>query len=293
VGSPTTSAVALGGVVAGQVLRALEADGQWEITGLDPEVPFRIAGRFPLRDGVKVDVEAQYGVSQGLGDQGELVQFVSGRSDRVNITVELHDTTPVVPDVSVSISDLSIGLDVTRDDVRSELEQLEALCRKHPRLGRPPKCRFSFGTEWGRDVFVLSASSQVKRVDRSTGRLAEVYVRLSMVEAVDTYLEETDPGAPEAESTEVVVQDGWTHELVAALELGDPDLGVYLRQRDTDHYAGILASGDRVLVLDRDHTSMRGPEFLAPVFTDDGTGDYTSRMLEHIAARSGSKVVPS
>jgi hypothetical protein len=289
--SPAATAYALAGTVAGSLLRLLEGGGQWTLRSLDPEVPYTLTGRFPPRDGVEVDVQASFAVGQGLGDQGELVQFLSGRSDRITVGVELHDTTPFIPDLDPAAL-LTGGSFVQKDDVRTELEQLERLCRRDPKLRRPPRCRFTFGAEWARDVFVLSAPYTIKRVNSLTGRLAEVYVRLSMVQVVDAYLQTTDPGAPVAESTEVVAGPGDTHELIAAHELGDPSLGVYLRQRDVEHYGGILAPGSRVLVVDRDHPGMRGPGFVSAAFTDDGQGTYEAAYRAHAAARAGARQVP-
>jgi len=289
--SPASDLYALGGAAAGSLLRLLEGGGQWTLRSLDPQVPFEIAGRFPPRDGVDVDVSASYAIGQGLGDQGELVQFLGGKSDRVTVGIELHDTTPFIPDLNLGAL-LTGGSFIQKDDVRAELQQLEALAKRNPKLRRPPRCRFSFGSEWSRDVFVLGAPYTIKRVNSITGRLAEVYVRLSMVQVVDQYLQVTDPGAPLPESVEVAAGPGDTHELIAAHELGDPYLGVYLRQRDVEHFGGILSSGARVLVVDRDHPSMRGPGFSSAAFTDDGKGAFAAAYRAHLASRAAGRKVP-
>ena len=243
----------------------------WRIKSLDPELPLDVQGDFRPRGGVRMDASANYAVSQGLNDQGELVQFLAGSSDRCSVTVELFSDNP-------------------RDSLRARLDQLLSLVRRNGKLKRPPKCRFSWGTEFSRDVFFQQASPTIVRL-WPNGSMAEVSVDLAMIEAPPAAVESTSPTAIEHESLEVVAQPDDTFELLAARYYGDPDKGVLLLQRHPDVEGGILQAGTRVLVVDRDHSTMQGQATFVSPPLEDGD-DMEAAWTEHLTDRAGSRVLP-
>lgn len=242
---------------------------QWSL--VSAEAGLLILGDFRPRDGVQVMSSASISRSHGLGDQGELVSFLGGMADQVAVTVELFSERPF-------------------DSLRSRVEQLQALCAVDRRLGRAPICTFSWGSEFSRDVQIVSVGVQIRRL-WPNGGMCEVAVTLDMIQATPVSVEQTILGAPLPESTEVVLQAGETFELLAARYYGDPALGVNLRHRHVQFEGGIEVAGERALVVGREHPDVRSPvAFLSPPLEDGG--DLAALWQEHLEARGGSTLLP-
>ena len=245
---------------------------QWRIYSLDAGYELDMEGVFRPREGVSVEARAVLATTQGANDQGEVVQFLGGASDRVKVTVELYAETP-------------------GDDISPDVEQLLGLVRKDAKLKRCPVVRFAWGEHLARDVMAEGVSLEVRRL-WPNGRYAEVGVALSLVEVASVEVEISEPGLPEPESTEVVLRAGETFEELARRFYGDPLKGVTLRQR---HSASILegveVAGAAVLVVGREHSEVAAPAaFVSLAFA---AGDDLDAVLgEVVAARSAAREVP-
>jgi len=244
---------------------------QWRFRSLDPEVELDLVGDFEPRAGVRTVVSTRTTTAQSLGDQGELVQFLSGRSDRVSVTVELHSHRRT-------------------DSLEERLRQLEGLARRHPVLLRSPRLRFSWGNEYSRDVVVTDVTHQIVRL-HPAGEMAEIHVDISMIESVDAALVVTEAGKPPPESVEVVLSAGETCELVAQRYYQDPMLGVALRLRHPDLVGGVEQSGARILVVARGHPDLKGAaRFVSPALV--AGDDLDEAFADLLDARSAPRTVP-
>lgn len=253
-----------------------DSDRAWRFKSLDTEAPFEINGDFRPRDGIRYKVSSNIATAQGLGDQGELLNFLGEKSDRVSITIEIY-------------SEREALFGFFGDDIEPRIAELEQLAAKIPFLGRPPIVRFSWG-QFARRVMCPDVDVEIRRL-HPDGTYAEAAVSISMIAIKKVAVEITEPGTPPAESTEVVITPGDTFELLAARYLRDPMRGHQLRLRHSELVGGIETPGARVLVVDRTHPDVRGPiQFVSPPLQPGE--DFDEEFAALLASRRAPVTLP-
>jgi len=143
------------------------------------------------------------------------------------------------------------------EDLRPIKDALVALTDKAPTIGRKPICLWDYAGEtfrcWVRSVRVSTDYGYFP----VSGNPRAIGFEITLEKAAARSLDTTDPNERERETTWYTLRAGESPELLAWRRLGDPDLGVKVRQINRDLFPE-PAVGDRVKVYDATHSAMRG-----------------------------------
>ena len=142
------------------------------------------------------------------------------------------------------------------DDISSITSSLEKMMRKDSNLNRQPLLLFSHA-DYNEHVWLTGLSVSIPDgVWKLSGYPIRTRVDITLTVARSRDLEFFDPTSPEPSTTYHTLGQGESPESAALIYLGDPLLGVKIRQNNPQYIDPV--AGDRLKILPAAHSKMRG-----------------------------------
>jgi hypothetical protein len=185
---------------------------EWQIKNLDEDEV--ILPPYPISEnGVRISgVGGNIVKQERMGFQNPIVQWTSG----------LHKT--------ITFTSVLFAED-TEADIKNELVQFENLTLRNDKLGRPPICVFSLGSQISETVIVESIDQDISPV-RPEGKLRQVTLDITLVKYKPFSQVQIDATKPGKESYYLVVTRAEaSYEEIAKRYYGNPLQGDRLRKR--------------------------------------------------------------
>lgn len=202
----------------------ISGDVHWKIETVEPKNSpwkrsnFVVRGQFPVtEDGVKFNVTNVIGDAGGLGLAHPFTQWIRGEKQTISFTVVLF-------------------AEHNGHDIRTLFNQLLKLVEADTALGRPPVCKFTYGSILSVLVLVQGGEIQIRRA-RTDGKARHIVWPISLVRWVPYELEQALQTGPQKESRhEFVTEERRMYEILAAREFGTSNalFGDRLRKRNRE-----------------------------------------------------------
>lgn len=198
-------------------------DVHWRIETVEPKNSpwkrsnFVVKGQFPVtEDGVKFNVTSVIGDAGGLGLAHPFTQWIRGEKQTISFTVILFS-------------------EHNGQDLRTLLNQLLRLVVADTALGRPPVCKFTYGSVLSLLVLCQGGEIQIKRA-RTDGKARHIIWPLTLVRFVPYELEILQTGVKKESRHEFVTEERRMYEVLAAREFGTSNaiFGDRLRKRNRE-----------------------------------------------------------
>lgn len=239
----------------------------WTVTALDPGIFLSLEGQFQPTGGAEDGAAPIFSEAVTAGSDRPAVQWVAGGRRTVRIR-------------SCFVSGHEL------DDIRPNVDTLNALAAKDATLGRAPRVSFTWG-ELEIEGF-CKVQTRIEGWWALSGWPRRVDFDLEIVEAYELDLDGTGT-ATSGETQHVTLAEGETFEVLGLRYLGDPLRGELIRRENPEVAAG-EAPGDRVKVLERTHERMRAavrPSAPSLIALEAG-GDLATVLAELAADRGES-----
>jgi hypothetical protein len=206
----------------------------WSIRA--PELDVEFEAQFePI--GLRMSAGGNYAMTQTLGRQYPIAQWLSGEADTVSFTGRLYARHFL-------------------DKPADKLKTLIKLTKRDRNLGRPPICEFSMGQGFMViRCFVSEIGNIVFDSFRHDGSVRGAMFKVTLVRYEPYGLKETDTTTPEPSTVYKVAKEGETFESVAAKLYNNAIKGVNLRKVHPQYPE--LQIGDVVKVLPVTHSKIQ------------------------------------
>ena len=234
----------------------------WSIRA--PELDIEFEAQFePI--GLKMSAGGNYAMTQTLGRQYPIAQWLSGESDVVSFTGRLYARNFL-------------------DQVAPKLKTLIKLSKRDRNLKRPPICEFSMGQGFMViRCFVSEIGSIVFDSFRHDGTVRGCMFKITLIRYEPYGLKVTDTSTPEPSTIYKLAKEGDIYESVAAQMYGNAIKGVNLRKIQPD--VPELSVGISVKVLPVTHSKIQKkiePDYY--MFQDDSIAKAAMAQIHELRA---------
>lgn len=229
----------------------------------------------------------------------DLVIVGQGRPESVSHTVSLRsgrkismgDYTPPAVTVGANVESVSFDALFAASSFIDDLDEIrtaiDSLRKPNKSLGRPPVVIWTHGSFTFRSQ-VIGVKTGFPHGVMVSGKHRAIHFSISLDASNLDGLDVAD-GAKEPETIHHILRTGETPELAAFRHLGDPNLGIKIREHNPT-FLPEPTIGDSLKVLSRTHSKMRGP--LTPSAAPFRTPAGRARLEALIVARMGEVGIP-